>query len=584
MDNPSEVIAGLSARLAALEERVSQLEHPPQPHLDPSFAPPVPPPLPVTTPAVATPAFSHAGGELTTLGKAVLGIAGAYLLRALAETGTFPQLIIAILAMAYAAIWIAAAARAPASNVFARIVYSLTSALILAPMLWELTLRFHVLSPTASAAILVAFAGVALALTWNSFNAPVFWIAFATATLNALALMVATQSLPPFLVALLVIAIGSELATHHHRALNGRVLAAAAVDLATVSLLYIYSLDPTSRSGYANLSDPWLITLASAAFIVYLASIAINKALEPRRLSTFELVQSTLTLIFAIYGSTRFGADQHSLAIGAGYIALASVLYALGFANLKRSSVSRNFDAYLTWGAATFIMGAILTLPPAWLASTLAVAAIASTIVGIRRFHWVFEAHGALFLLAAAYVAGLLGFDHRLLLDSQVSAPSWIMATTFIGSLLCYGVTVSDPLNTPRRQLSHLVLAAISAPTAAAFFVFFLTWTVATISHLRHSPNMQPLTMLQTASLCALAVALAAAGSRLHRQELTWLAYTTVILSTAKIVLVDVRRETLLAISVTFLLLAATLILLPRIVGHSGKETSELQKNPSTTP
>ena len=76
----------------------------------------------------------------------MLGIAGAYVLRAVAESGSFPKLVVVALALAYAATWMVWASRVPVGAPFASTAYAATSALILVPMLAELTLRFQVLS------------------------------------------------------------------------------------------------------------------------------------------------------------------------------------------------------------------------------------------------------------------------------------------------------------------------------------------------------------------------------------------------------------------------------------------------------
>ena len=179
MDNPSEVIAHLNARLEALEQRVYVLEHPSE------AAPPARTigasageiEAPQETEAVS---FEQAGGTFPVLGKAVLGMAGAYLLRAIAEAGTFPKLAVVVLAIAYASIWLVWAVRLSTAAWFAAVCYSLTSSLILAPMLWELTLRFKVLNPAISAAVLAAFAIAVVVLTWKRNLASVFWVGYST--------------------------------------------------------------------------------------------------------------------------------------------------------------------------------------------------------------------------------------------------------------------------------------------------------------------------------------------------------------------------------------------------------------------
>lgn len=142
----------LNERLRDLERRVSALEGHQRKsgadaHAGPGAAPqePLPPPRFGGSPPVKTPT-----GAATVLGKAVLGIAGAYRLRALAESGAIPKLPVLIAAIVYASLWIVWAVRTHATSRFASVTYGVTSALILAPLLWESTVRFQVLPPILS--------------------------------------------------------------------------------------------------------------------------------------------------------------------------------------------------------------------------------------------------------------------------------------------------------------------------------------------------------------------------------------------------------------------------------------------------
>ena len=81
------------------------------------------------------------------MGRAVLGIAGAYLLRAVAESSVVPRSLVLFAAVLYACGWMFWAARAASTNRFASATYAVTSAMILSPLVWESTVRLKVLSP-----------------------------------------------------------------------------------------------------------------------------------------------------------------------------------------------------------------------------------------------------------------------------------------------------------------------------------------------------------------------------------------------------------------------------------------------------
>src|ERR1700690_4077975 len=164
MDDLLDALARLDARLENLERRVSALDHlsVPVPSL------PVQQAVPANgVPTAAELAPAQAGGVFPVLGKAMVGIAGAYVLRAVAGSGSFPKLAVVVLALAYAGMWLVWAARVPAEAYFPSTVYATTSAFILAPMLWELTLRFEVLPTPATAGILGVFVVTAYTLAWK---------------------------------------------------------------------------------------------------------------------------------------------------------------------------------------------------------------------------------------------------------------------------------------------------------------------------------------------------------------------------------------------------------------------------------
>jgi len=83
---------------------------------------------------------------LPVLGRALLGLAGAYLLRALTEAGTFtPRMGVAI-GLVYAMLWLVWAARTPPGRRLETTLHGLTSVLVLSPLLFEAAARFHAIS------------------------------------------------------------------------------------------------------------------------------------------------------------------------------------------------------------------------------------------------------------------------------------------------------------------------------------------------------------------------------------------------------------------------------------------------------
>src|SRR5579883_1530616 len=104
---------------------------------------------------------------LPSFGRALLGLAGAYLLRAFVESDTLPAAGGVAIGILYALSWLVWAARTPAERRIEAALHSLTAVLVLAPLLWEATLRFHAVSPWAAGLILLLFTLFGLALSWR---------------------------------------------------------------------------------------------------------------------------------------------------------------------------------------------------------------------------------------------------------------------------------------------------------------------------------------------------------------------------------------------------------------------------------
>ena len=216
-DGIASDVEQLSERLRDLERRVAALEH------EPEKPTPARPELAATAPTAlerprpsATwrgfPTVEMPTGAVSVIGKAVLGIAGAYLLRAIAESGALPKLPVFFVAVLYASFWMVWAVRTYAANRFAGVTYAVTSTLILSPLLWESTARFQVVSAASTSVVLAAFVVLTFALAWQHNLQMIPWVATLSAVITALALIIATHKLVPLTTALLTVALVTEVA------------------------------------------------------------------------------------------------------------------------------------------------------------------------------------------------------------------------------------------------------------------------------------------------------------------------------------------------------------------------------------
>lgn len=361
MDEVRDALARLDVRLQNLECRISALEH--RPH------PVTPLPVPAAIPARGVPAaeefaLPQAGRIFPVVGKAMLGIAGAYLLRAVAESGSLPKLAVVALALAYTATWLVWAARVPAGARFASTTYAATAALILAPMLGELTLRFRVLPAAITAGLLGAFVIASSALAWKRNLAPVVWVAGVAGVFTAFTLLIASRDLVPYIAALLLMALVSEFAAARNRWLPLRALVAPAVDIAVWILVYVCSLPESSRSEYAAVSTPASLVLPSLLFLIYGASIAFRTTFLRQRITIFEIAQAVISFLLSGLAWLRFASGTGLLGFGIFCWMFSAACYAAAFVRFDRIAEQRNYHVYATWSAALVLAGSFLVLPP----------------------------------------------------------------------------------------------------------------------------------------------------------------------------------------------------------------------------
>ena len=558
MDDLLGALERLDARLETLERRVAALE-------GRFLALPVSPaqavPLEEAAAAVEESVLPPAESVFSVVGKAMLGIAGAYLLRAIAESGSFPKLAVVVLALAYAAMWLVWAARTAEQASLTRIAYATTAALILAPMLAELTLRFQVLPPSITGGLLSAFAVAASALAWKRNLVSLVWVANSAAVLTALALLIVSHHLVPYTAALVVMAAVAEFAAAGSRWQSLRFLVAPAVDLAVVILVYIHSLPESSRPDYAAVSTSTLLALPTLLFLIYGASIASRTVFLRLRITIFEIVQAVIVFLLATLSWLWFAPGIGRPALGVCCWFLAAACYAVAFTCFDRIKDQRNYHTYSTWSLALVLAGSFLVLPPVLLVLVLSAASVVAILIGVRVVRLTLEFHGLVYLTAAAFASSLLAYAARALAGTFPTAPGWIVWIVAVSAVACYAIGGRFPSDLWNQRLLRLLAAVLALSAVATFLISGLVWLAA----IGMTPGASHVAVIRTLITCALALALALSGSRWHRIELVWTAYGTLAFVTAKLLFEDLPHGHSASIAISIFLYAIALIIVPRL-------------------
>jgi hypothetical protein len=558
----------LSERVRELERRVAALEHQPE---KPAGAPPeladVEPlhiPLQRPRPPATWRGFPPAempGGAVPVIGKAVLGIAGAYLLRAIAESGTIPKLPVLMVAIVYAALWMVWAVRTHDINHFASVTYGVTSALILSPLLWESTVRFQVLSPAFSALVLVAFVVLTLALAWQRNLQVIPWIATLATVITALALIIATHELVPLATALLAVAVATEVAACLGHRLSLRAVPAIAADFAVWLLIDVMTSSEGVPEGYRPTSPATLILLCFGLLAIYGGSIGIRSFRLRQRITIFEIGQGVLAFGLASFGIMRASHGSAAPALGALFLVLAAVCYWGALARFAEDAHSRNRRVSATWAAALLLAGIFLLFSASLRVPFVCVAAVAAAFVYTRTRKLSLGLHASLYLAAATAVSSLPDFVGNALAGTVPAAPDWSVWIVTISAALCYGMASRASEDQGKRRLLWVVPAVLVGFAAGALAVVAIVWLAAG----RMELNASRLSVIRTVVNCGLALGLGLLGSRWKRIELSWVAYGAVAFGTLKLLFEDLRFGNAASLVVSLLFYGLILILLPRL-------------------
>ena len=173
-------------------------------------------------------------------------------------------------------------------------------------MVWELTLRFEVISPAIAAGVVCAFAFAAIGLAWRRDRSPVLRTGCMAAAGLALALAIAAHALIPFVIVLLMLAAICEFAPRMESVPEVRALVALAADAAIWILIYVYSAPQASGEDYPTLGRAALLAPGLAIFLLFAASVGWQTLARARKISVFATLQTTIAFLLAAVGVADF--------------------------------------------------------------------------------------------------------------------------------------------------------------------------------------------------------------------------------------------------------------------------------------
>ncbi len=411
LPDPAAELERLRAGLGALEARLARVEgllRLPAPRA-PAPAGPGPGPDALRPRAPADRAADLPGPHTdwaaapALAGRLLLVLAGAFLLRAASEAGRLPLAAGAALGLAYAAGWLLAADRAGAGGRRAgALVDGVGAALVALPLLAETTLRFQLLPPAATAALLgvVALAGLRVARRRDVQG--LAWAFGAGTALVALALLPRPGGALPGAALLVLLAAWARRAA----ASSGWTLLpwpAALVADGAVSFL-------TTAAAGGRVPLPLAAVLAVPLLLSALTlAPAVAAALgRGRALPAFDVSQSAAAVVVGYGGALRL-AQGHAGAQAS--LAAAGLLLGVGaYVAAFRWVPRERRGPFLT--LTSLALALVLLSSPALLSEPSAAwsaLAVGTALAGSRSGRVVLCLHAAVYAGGAALASGLLG-------------------------------------------------------------------------------------------------------------------------------------------------------------------------------
>ncbi len=551
----SSDVEELTSRVAELERRLSLLEGS-KLTLPAASASSVSPMVESTTSA-AQHSTSPQTNAFSAFGTGVLGIGGAYLLRAAAESGILKLLFAAALSLAYAAGWMVAASLRGTRSQIARLAYAATGALILLPMLWEVTVRFRLVKPATTALCLIGFAIFIICLA-RAKNAPVTaWIGTLTAIIGSLMLMVATRDLLPFTGALLAMAIAVEITSGERRWPGLRPVAAMAADVAVAIVIIIIGDPAAVPSEYRTVPLAILIALGAAVFVIYAAALAFRSIFFGLRITAFAAAQFTAATSLLTWLVLRATHGSGRLALGVASLLIGMVAYFVAFGTSAGRSQRANFNFYAICSLGFVIAGSFLSLSKVPLAIWFCLAAILSAALGDRWSNSSLQTHSIAYLCGGVAASGLLGYIVYSFAGANTPRLA-LLPILSIASAALFNVLIQSGCQSALAQrLLRIVPVLLTAYGAAAV-------TIVVLAPAEPAPSR--LSLIRTMVACATALALTFIGARWKRTELVWIGYVTVGLGSVKLIFEDLPFGTTETLAASFVVYGAVLIIIPRVV------------------
>lgn len=517
------------------------------------------------------PAALAASRAPTLIGRSLLVLAGAFVLRSLTEAGTMPPMAGVVLGVAYGALWLWLADRASRhGDRVSATTHAIAAVVVILPLLVEATIRFKFLTPRPSALVLVASAAAVLALARYRDLPAVVWIGALGPALTALVLAFASREVLLFASALFVIAALSFWAGARTAAVPAGWVVVGILDALLLMITAILLVAPSERTAELLTPGALIATLLALVMLSFFAFI-VGTWRSGRSVRLVEIVQGVAACLIGFGGAlaVTHRSGTAALATGATGLLLAGATYAASFTFIDRLEGRRTSFMFYTSAALIFtLLGAVSIWHESTLAMVLSVAALATAWIGSRKQRETLSLHATIYILAAAAVMDLAprlyaAWIARSGPESQVP-PFALWLILGVAALFCWwpiaghGRTWGAIAPGAKLLVMIVLLAGLNV-------VALSIGSRAMAAAGEHPLTGSVLAVVRTALLSCFAVIAPLLSRSTRLREARWLVYPLLIIEGFKLLFEDLPAGQPAALVLSFALYGGALILAPRL-------------------
>lgn len=514
-------------------------------------------------------------GTIPLLGRTLMVLGGAFLLRAITEAGVLPQAAGIAVGLTYAGIWIVWSNRAAIKGRRAGAAFHGLAATVIAfPLLAEATIKFKTLPPAAGAALLTGMTGFGLAVAGRRTLRLLSWIITLAASITAIVLMLSTRSWIPFLSFLILLALAALWLGYLRKWEFIGWFTAFGLDLVLLLATVLY-LDEPRPEILQNLSATALILLLLSFALGYLGSFAVRTLIRGRNVLVLEMFQSVIAIAIGFGGAIFMARSTAAsiLPLGVMSLLLSVGFYAISFAFIdRRLGRGRNFLFYTSLALVFTVTAFLVLLEGSGLSVALAAAALLTSWLGAWRQRATLSLHGAVYVLASALASGLFSSVAQVFTggafepSTLVTFP--ILIIIVVAGLGSWFAVVSG--GSPWGRLGRLpkLVSLITFVAGVDAIVVSLIGSLI-FGERDEAVHRASLAALRMAILAVTVVILSWVGRRPRLHEALWLVYPLLILMGVKLLIEDLRLGQSSTIFVSLAVYGGALILAPRLARMS---------------